>query len=88
MEELFKHEDYEALDSASERICQDLKQQVFGEQDQIEKTEWLSTALLPQTEWLFSLDSIREKVYLSAEVEMLHINEKEAKRLLIRLKQQ
>ena len=31
MEELFKHEDYEALDSASERICQDLKQQVFGE---------------------------------------------------------
>ena len=88
MEELYKNEDYEALDSAIESICQDFKQTVFGEQSQVEKTEWLSTALLPQTEWLFSLDSIREKVYLSAEVEMLHINGKEAKRLLIRLRLQ
>ena len=36
--------------------------------------------------WLFSFDTIREKVHLHAEIEMLHVNEKEAQRLFNRLK--
>ena len=35
--------------------------------------------------WLFSFNTIREKVHLYARVEMLHINEKEAQRLFNRL---
>ena len=38
--------------------------------------------------WLFSFLSIREKVFTLSNVDKLHINEKEAERLFMRLKRQ
>ena len=42
----------------------------------------------PEIEWLFSFDTIREKIHEISNIEMLHINENEAQKLFNRLKRQ
>ena len=58
---------------------------MFGEATELEKKDWIRQALKPDLKWLSKLDFIRRKVHEAAGVPMLHKNEQEAKKMLVRL---
>ena len=64
----------------------DLKNEIFGEKMVLDKHRWMKLSHSPELQWLFSFDSIREKVHTEAKVKMLHVNQQEAEKLLNRLK--
>ena len=79
---LYDQQDYQTLQNAIDDICQDIKSQIFGEDQQIDRMKWIQQSRLADLRWLFSLKSIREKVFSRAKIEMKHINEEEAKRFM------
>ena len=52
MEKLYDDSHLERLDSGIEKICNTLKQEVFGEAAELEKQEWIQQAMMPKLEWL------------------------------------
>ena len=66
-------------------MSEDLKLKVFGEATELEKKDWMKQALKSDLKWLSKFDSIRRKVHEAAGVPMLHKNEQEAKKMLVRL---
>ena len=52
----------------------------------LEKKIFIEKCFASDLSWLYKLDLIREKVHDGAKVPMLHKNESEAKRMLLRLK--
>ena len=58
---------------------------MFGEATELEKKDWIRKALKSDLKWLSRFDSIRKKVHEAAGVPMLHKNEQEAKKMLLRL---
>ena len=79
---------FDKLESGIDKICNDLKQQVFGEAKEIDKQDWMQQAIMPDCEWLSQLDKIRERVHKASKVPMLHINEHGAEKMLQRLHQE
>ena len=85
MDAYYDDADFKKLESGIEKVCEDLKRKVFGEAAELEKKDWIQKVLMPDLKWLSKFDSIRKKVHEASGVPMLHINEQEAKKLLIRL---
>ena len=52
MEKLYDDSHFEKLESGIEKICDTLKQEVFGEAAELEKQEWIQQAMMPKLEWL------------------------------------
>ena len=52
MEKLYDDSHFEKLESGIEKICNTLKQEVFGEAAELEKQEWIQQAMMPKLEWL------------------------------------
>ena len=74
LENLYSTGQYESLDLAIDQICLEFTQEVFLVETQLEKSEWMKKSHSSECAWLFSFNSIREKVYHHAGIEMLHIN--------------
>ena len=78
MDDFYSQNQYDSLQSGIDSVCQELKDQIFGELLELEARQWMMHALTPQYDWLFSFPSIRDKVHSKANVELLHVNELEA----------
>ena len=52
MEKLYDDSHFEKIESGIEKICDNLKQEVFGEAAELEKQEWIEKAMMPKLEWL------------------------------------
>ena len=52
MEKLYDDSHFEKLESGIEKICNSLRQEVFGEAAELEKHEWIHQAMMPKLEWL------------------------------------
>ena len=52
MEEIYDDSQFKKLESGIEKICNTLKQEVFGEAAELEKQEWIEKAMMPKLEWL------------------------------------
>ena len=52
MEKLYDDSHFEKLESGIEKICNTLRQEVFGEAAELEKQEWIQQAMMPKLEWL------------------------------------
>ena len=88
MEDPYQSSHYEQLESSCEIISHELTQKVFGEVMTLQVDEWMKMAHSAEYAWLFSFLTIREKVFILSNVDKLHVNEKEAERLFVRLKRQ
>ena len=88
MEKMYSDSDFDKLETGVEKVCEELKSKVFGEASSIEKGQWIQQAMTPNFSWLFKLDGVRKKVHEASGVQMLHVNELEAKKHLDRLKQE
>ena len=86
MENLYKNSHYLDLESSIDKISGDLIQQVFGNSNTLHIDEWTKLAHSKELAWLFSFNTIRERIHSLANVEMFHVNEKEAERLFKRLR--
>ena len=84
MQKLYDDSDFDKLESGIEKICNDLRQQVFGEATKLDKQDWMQQAMMPKLKWLSQLDTIRERVHETSGVQMLHINEHEAEVVKLR----
>ena len=85
MDSLYDDSHYERLEQGIEQISAGLQQKVFGEAIELDKKDWVKQALTKEFEWLFTLETIRQRVHEAAGVPQLHVNEHEARRLLERL---
>ena len=85
---MYNESDYDRLESGIEKVCDDLKKEVFGDATELDKQDWIQKTILPEFSWLSQLDAIRERVHRASGVPMLHINEHEAEKLLQRLHQE
>ena len=52
MEQIYDDSHFKKLESGIEKICNTLKQEVFGEAAELEKQEWIQKAMMPKLEWL------------------------------------
>ena len=87
-EDFYSTKQYEDLEASIDKLSQDLTQEVFGELMDLHVSEWMKKSHSTDFVWLFSFDSIRRRIHNFANVEMLHINEREAEKLFNRLKRQ
>ena len=85
MDIYYDDSDFKKLENGLEKVCEDLKQKVFGEATELDKKDWMQQAIKKDLKWLSRFDSIRRKVHEASGVPLLHINEQEAKNLLERL---
>ena len=83
--EFYSREQNEELESSIVQLSEDLTQEVFGELIDLQVSEWMKKSHSTDFVWLFKFDTIRAKIHELANVEMLHINEQEAEKLLQRL---
>ena len=88
MKSLYTTSHYGSLTASIHQVSKDIARQIFGTSTEVQKNFWLSEAQIPDNSWLFSFSSIREKIHQHAGVEMYHVNETEAKKLMDRLKKQ
>ena len=61
-----------------------LQSEVFRKNETISAVEWQDEGQREVHKWLWSFQTIRDKIFDKAKVDKLHINEKEAKRYLNR----
>ena len=59
MDTLYDDSHYKKLETGIDKICEDLKQKVFGEATELDKKEWMRQAMEPEFEWLFTIETIR-----------------------------
>ena len=78
-------EGHQKLNSAIEEICEQLLQEIFGNQETIDQTEWNQKT---ENYTLFhSIEKIRNVIFLRAKVERAYINEEENQKHIERLDQ-
>ena len=71
------------LEAGIEKVCEDIRQEVFGGATKIDQKEWVYKAMSPDFEWLYKFETIRKRVHEASDVPLLHINDREAKKALI-----
>ena len=88
MPNYYEDSEYQKLLDTITKLSKVLKDEIFENSAELKDKEWIAKAMMPEYNWLFSLSTIRERVFKDAYVPERHINEEEAHKLLTRLKQQ
>ena len=88
MPNFYGDQEYESLFKVITKQSNDLKDEVFGDLAELDDQTWLEKSMLPEFKWMFSLSTIRQKIFIDSKIPERHINEEEAHKLLARLKQQ
>ena len=52
MDQLYEESHFNKLESGIEKVCNTLKQKVFGEKTELDKKEWVRQAMMPDLKWL------------------------------------
>ena len=78
LDEFYNTKEYKALQTAIVKISEELKDKVFGKDEEIQSSQWLKKTQSIEYRWLFSFTTIRNKIFKDAGVVPLHINKEEA----------
>ena len=63
MENPYTSKNLLSLDHSIDLVTRDLADDVFGESNTLKKDEWLKIAHFPELAFIFSFESIREKIH-------------------------
>ena len=88
MDDPYTEQDYSKLEIAIDQLSEDIKQQVFGQAPEVDRIVWKKKAFTTDLAWLFKIETIRDKVHETAGTPILHVNEAEAQRLLLRIQRE
>ena len=78
LDEFYNTKECKALQTAIVKISEELKDKVFGKDEEIQSSQWLKKTQSIEYRWLFSFTTIRNKIFKDAGVVPLHINKEEA----------
>ena len=77
---LYSDADLIKLQDSAQKISADTAEELFGNSNLLSVDDLAEKLANINIEWLWNDESIREKLHLDAKVEMLHINQEEARR--------
>ena len=66
MPNYYEDSEYQQLLDTIAKLSKVLKDEIFGDSAELKDKEWIAKVMMPEYKWLFSLSSIRERVFKDA----------------------